>query len=78
MVTTIITISDNGSVSSENPAQAEPAVVAPAPKKRKKSRYQAAYGRNFKKLKKAHPRWAFKTIAKKAHSETKKQIKVRK
>ena len=44
-------------------------------KKRKVSKYQKEFGRQFKKLKKKHPRTSPKMLMKKAHRATKKVMK---
>lgn len=75
MATTIVVIGDDSVQVRDGSAQSSEKSSGPAPKKRKKSRYQAAYGRNFRSLKKKHPRWAFKTLAKKSHLMTKRQMK---
>lgn len=74
MATTIIVVGDDSVNVREETKETRSKPVTSRPKKRKKSRYQAAYGRNFKQLKKKHPRWSFKTLATKAHAETRKQI----
>ena len=50
------------------------AVGKPAERKvkRKASAYAKRYGREFKRLKKKHPRMAFKALAKKAHKAARK------
>ena len=42
---------------------------------RKASAYNQAYAREYKKLKKLHPRTSFAALAKKAHKATKKVMK---
>jgi len=42
---------------------------------RKVSPYQKKYGSNFTKLKKAHPRMKFGALSKKAHAQTRKEMK---
>lgn len=44
-------------------------------KRRKVSKYARAYGRNYKALRKKHPRAQHATIVKKAHAQTKRQMK---
>jgi hypothetical protein len=44
-------------------------------KKRKVSKYQKEFGKQFKKLKKKHPRTSPKMLMKKAHRATKKVMK---
>ena len=46
-----------------------------AKKKRKVSKYQRAFGKHLKKLKRAHPKTQAKTLMKRAHRLTKKQLK---
>lgn len=46
-----------------------------AKKKRKVSAYGKRYSVEFKKLKKAHPRMKFASLAKKAHKKTKAAMK---
>jgi len=43
--------------------------------KRKVSPYQKKYGSIFTKLKKAHPRMKFGALSKKAHAQTRKEMK---
>ncbi len=43
--------------------------------KRKVSPYQKKYGSNFTRLKKAHPRMKFGVLSKKAHAQTRKEMK---
>jgi hypothetical protein len=45
--------------------------TAPPKKKRKVSKYQKEFGKQFKMLKKAHPRTKPSKLMKKAHSKTK-------
>ena len=42
---------------------------------RKVSPYQKKYGANFTKLKKAHPRMKFGALSKKAHAQTRRDMK---
>jgi len=44
-------------------------------KKRRKTKYQAAYGAAYKRLKKKHPRMAFGSLSKKAHAAARKKVK---
>lgn len=44
-------------------------------KKRKVSKYAKAYGANYKKLKKKHPRSKHATLVTKAHAATRKEMK---
>ena len=49
---------------------------SPAPaKKRAPSTYQKEYGRQFKALKKKHPKTSFKNLSARAHKATKKKLK---
>lgn len=73
MTTTIIPISDNGVVASSSSGETTSEPVTVKPKKRRKTAYQAKYGRNFRALKKKHPRWSFKTLTTKAHKMTRSQ-----
>lgn len=43
--------------------------------KRKPSKYNREYARQFAILKKKHPRTQFKTLVKRAHAKTKKKLK---
>ncbi|GAH59783.1 unnamed protein product, partial [marine sediment metagenome] len=43
--------------------------------KRKVSKYQKAFGRNLKKLKKAHPRTDISRLMKRAHIATRREMK---
>lgn len=52
-----------------------PMAPSKAKKKRKVSKYQRAFGKNLKKLKKAHPRTAIGTLMKRAHRMTRKELK---
>lgn len=45
------------------------------PKKRRPSKYNREYARQFAILKKKHPRTQFKTLVKRAHAKTKKKLK---
>jgi hypothetical protein len=74
MATTIIVIGDDGVTVQEKTEETRSSSVQSRPKKRKKSRYQAAYARHFKSLKRKHPRWTFKTLATKAHAMTRREI----
>ena len=74
MATTIIVIGDDGVTVRQETEHVSSSPVQSRPKKRKKSRYQAAYARNFKALKAKHPRWTFKTLATKAHAMTRRDI----
>lgn len=53
------------------------AVAVPAAKKAKKriSKYNRAFGKNLKRLKAKHPRTRVKDLMKKAHKDTKKDLK---
>ena len=44
-------------------------------KRRKVSKYARAYGRNYKALRKKHPRAQHATIVKRAHAATRRQMK---
>jgi len=44
-------------------------------KKRKVSKYQKNFGKNLKALKRKHPRTQAKTLMKRAHSMTKRQLR---
>lgn len=44
-------------------------------KKRKRSKYQMEFGRQLKKLKKAHPRTSIGVLMKRAHRNTKRALK---
>ncbi len=44
-------------------------------KKRKVSKYQKTFGKNLKALKRKHPRTQAKTLMKRAHSMTKRQLR---
>lgn len=74
MATTIIVVGDDSVNVREETKETRSKPVTSRPKKRKKSRYQAAYARNFKALKAKHPRWTFKTLATKAHAMTRRDI----
>jgi hypothetical protein len=74
MATTIIVIGDDGVTVTDRAEETRSSPRTSQPKRRKKSRYQAAYARNFKDLKRKHPRWSFKTLATKAHAATRRQI----
>ena len=57
-------------------AGVEKVSIAAAPKvKRKVSKYQREFGKQYKKLKKIHPKTAHKTLVKRAHKATKKVLK---
>jgi len=43
--------------------------------KRKVSKYQKAFGKNLKKLKKAHPRTDISRLMKRAHTATRRELK---
>ena len=50
--------------------------VGPRPrKKRRKTKYQAAYSAAYKRLKKKHPRMSFGSLSKKAHAAARKKVK---
>ncbi|MDP7368674.1 MAG: hypothetical protein QGH83_15605 [Candidatus Pacebacteria bacterium] len=74
MATTIIVVGDDSVKVQEEVAKSRSSSAPSAPKKRRKTRYQAVYGRNFKDLKKKHPRWSFKTLATKAHAMTRRSL----
>ena len=53
-------------------------MAAPSPKKkktRKVSAYSREYGRQYKRLKRKHPRMKFGALSKKAHAATRKAMK---
>ena len=56
-----------------SPASAD--VPEPAPKRRKRSKYQRELGRQLKMLKQKHPRTAITRLMKRAHRATKKALK---
>lgn len=57
---------------SQAPMQANAPV---AKKKRKPSKYNKAYGANYKRLRKKHPRAQHATLVTRAHAATRKQMK---
>jgi hypothetical protein len=65
-----VTVEEQGSTHTSHEAKSSPVT----PKKRRKSRYSALYGRMFRKYKRAHPRWSWKTLVKAAHKATKREI----
>lgn len=52
------------------------AVASPPKRKRKKSKYNREFGVQLKKLKKAHPRTAVTQLMNRAHSATRKKLKM--
>ena len=59
------------SLMNTSPAAAEP----PAPKKRRRSKYNRELSKQLKLLKKQHPRTAVTKLMKKAHRATRKALK---
>lgn len=57
-----------------NPAGALIAAASPK-RKRKASKYNKEYAKQYKRLKKAHPRTKFSVLAKRAHKATKRAMK---
>lgn len=63
-------------LNSESFEVSEPAIPrSKTKKKRKPSKYNKEYSKQFKALKKKHPRTSFKTLAKRAHKATKRVMK---
>jgi len=59
-----------------SPELVEAVAVKAAPKvKRTVSRYQREFGRQYKRLRRAYPKTAHKTLMKKAHTATKRVLK---
>ncbi|HIA04069.1 MAG TPA: hypothetical protein EYN66_19590 [Myxococcales bacterium] len=56
-------------------AYAAPVVAAEKKAKRKVGQYQKKWGRNLKALKAKHPRTASGTLMKKAHRQTRKEMR---
>ena len=65
--------SANGGMSLMNTSPA--AAETPAPKKRRRSKYNRELSKQLKMLKKQHPRTAITKLMKKAHRATRKALK---
>lgn len=53
----------------------EQPAAAPKKRKRRPSKYNRAYGANYKKLKKKHPRAKHATLVTRAHAATRREMK---
>ena len=70
----ILNVSGGGEYFEGFPKRKNRQTVGPR-KKRRKTKYQAAYSAAYKRLKKKHPRTSFGNLSKKAHAAARKKVK---